>query len=291
MADLTEQPGTKSALAHFAETRPLILFFLLAYAWSWTFWLIVPPFVSDNHPDVVYVLLFIAGATGPTVAALLTRWLSHRDLRICPVWTGWSRVITGLMVGLACFIVVTLVAPSIATTRAPASALRWGTLLHWSVYGINYSTLLGGPLNEEPGWRGFALPRLQESYGPVLATIILAPLWAAWHLPLFQIKGWSSARPWQFLLILIGVSFLMTAAANLSKFSVIVAIVLHAFFNTSSGLGNALKNGLAIRAPEMLIYTLTVFACGTAIGLAVLRLQRTWRRANRNSKRSVQERC
>lgn len=140
---------------------------------------------------------------------------------------------------------------------------------------MNYSTLLGGPLNEEPGWRGFALPRLQERYGPVMATIILAPLWAAWHFPLFQIQGWSSATPWQFLLILIGISFLMTAAANLSKFSVIVAMVLHAFFNTSSRLGNALKSGLPIRAPEMLIYTFTVFTCGTVIGLAVIRWQRT----------------
>ena len=271
MADSSEQPvSARSVVGRFAQTHPLILFFLLTYAWSWTFWLVVPPFVSDKHSDIVYISLFIAGATGPTVGALLTRWLSHRDLKICPVWTGWSRVTTGLMVGLACFIVVTLIAPSIATTRAPARALHWGSLLHWSVYGINYSTLLGGPLNEEPGWRGFALPRLQARFGPVFATIILAPLWAAWHLPLFQIKGWSSATPWQFFLILIGISFLMTAAANLSKFSVIVAVVLHAFFNTSSGLGNALKSGLPIRAHEMTIYTFTVFLCGTVIGLAII---------------------
>src|ERR1700733_7553484 len=122
MADSTEQTlKERSVVDRLAQTHPLILFFLLTYSWSWTFWLVVPRFVSDKHSDIVFISLFIAGATGPTVGALLTQWLSHRALRICPVWAGWLRVMTGLMVGLACFIVVTLVAPSIATTRAPAS--------------------------------------------------------------------------------------------------------------------------------------------------------------------------
>jgi hypothetical protein len=108
---------------------------------------------------------------------------------------------------------------------------------------------------------------LQEYYGPVRATLILAPLWAGWHLPLFQMKGWSSAKPWQFLLILVGIGFLLTAAANISKFNVVVAIVLHAFFNTSSGLGNALTPGLPRRANEMMIYTLGVFIGGVVVGL------------------------
>ena len=41
-----------------------------------------------------------------------------------------------------------------------------------------------GPLGEEPGWRGFALPGLQGGCSPLLATLILAPLMAVWHLPL-----------------------------------------------------------------------------------------------------------
>jgi membrane protease YdiL (CAAX protease family) len=103
---------------------------------------------------------------------------------------------------------------------------------------------LGGPVNEEPGWRGFALPRLQHRYGHVWTTVILGPLWAAWHLPLFQVSGWSRASPWQFFLLLLGVCFLLPAAANLAKFAVLVALVLHAFFNTSSGLVKALTHDL-----------------------------------------------
>jgi len=254
----------------FARSRPLTLFFLLTYAWTWVWWLCVPRFVPDDKAESYGELLFLAGAFGPTVAALVTRWLAARDLKICHIWTGWRGLATGLGFGLTAFFVTTLLAPSAAVARAPAYALHWSSLLHWSTLGFNYSTFLGGPVPEEPGWRGFALPRLQERYGPVRATLILAPLWAGWHLPLFQMPGWSSATPWQFLLILIGIAFLFTAAANISKFNMLVAIVLHAFFNTSSRLGNALMAGLPRRSHEMMIYTLVVFVGGTVVGLAAL---------------------
>ena len=45
-----------------------------------------------------------------------------------------------------------------------------------------------GPLGEEPGWRGFALPGLQSRYSPLAATTILAVVVAGWHLPLFFLE-------------------------------------------------------------------------------------------------------
>jgi uncharacterized protein len=277
MADSTDQVTdhvveSRTALVRFAQTRPLTLFFLLTYTWTWALWLGVAALIPDNKAETFGEPLFLTGAFGPTVAALITRWLTDRDLKICHIFTGWSSLSTGLVFGLGAFFVVTVLTPSAAIAKAPVSALHWSSLLHWSTYALNYSTFLGGPVPEEPGWRGFALPRLQERYGPVGATLILAPLWAGWHLPLFQIKGWSSANPWQFLLILVGIAFLFTAAANISKFNVVVAIVLHAFFNTSSGLGNALTPGLPRRTNEMMIYTFVVFIGGVVVGLAALRV-------------------
>lgn len=268
----------ESLLGRFANARPLTLFFLLAYFWSWTFWVIVPWVMDQLAPkfnsDAFDISIFIAGAFGPTVAALTTRWLTHRDLKICPLWTGWRSLLIGLGAGLAVFFFTTVFAPSLAVVKAPLSALHWSALAHWITYAINYSTLLGGPVNEEPGWRGFALPRLQQRYGAVWATLILAPLWAGWHLPLFHIEGWSSASPFQFLLILFGIGFLLTAAANLAKFGVLVAIVLHAFFNTSSAMGNALTHELPSRQNVMVIYTSVVFVCGTLLGLTILAMQK-----------------
>ncbi len=50
-------------------------------------------------------------------------------------------------------------------------------------------TIIGGPLGEEFGWRGFALPNLQRKWNPTIASIILGTVWGLWHLPLFFQPG------------------------------------------------------------------------------------------------------
>lgn len=52
-----------------------------------------------------------------------------------------------------------------------------------------YILVLGGPLGEEIGWRGFVLPELLKKYNPFYSSIILGVVWSIWHLPLFYILG------------------------------------------------------------------------------------------------------
>jgi membrane protease YdiL (CAAX protease family) len=54
--------------------------------------------------------------------------------------------------------------------------------------------LIGGPLGEEPGWRGYALPILQRRFGPVTGALVLGLVWAVWHLPLRLIPGTPQAQ-------------------------------------------------------------------------------------------------
>ena len=62
-------------------------------------------------------------------------------------------------------------------------------------YPLAFATtfFLGGPLGEEPGWRGFALPRLQGRSGPLVGSLILGVLWALWHLPTVLERGVDTA--------------------------------------------------------------------------------------------------
>src|SRR5207244_4355031 len=54
--------------------------------------------------------------------------------------------------------------------------------------------VVGGPLGEEFGWRGYALPRLQAGHGALAASLLLGILWAGWHLPLSSYVGsWTPA--------------------------------------------------------------------------------------------------
>ena len=101
--------------------------------------------------------------------------------------------------------------------------------------------VLGGPLFEEPGWRGFALPRLQPLHGPLVGTLILGLLWALWHLPEFLIPSWAESSGGtgflaivKFVLIAIAFAIVTTWVFNNTKGSVFIAILVHTSIDTFS---------------------------------------------------------
>jgi membrane protease YdiL (CAAX protease family) len=114
---------------------------------------------------------------------------------------------------------------------------------------LSYLVALGlaiiaeGPLGEEPGWRGFALPRMQPRFGPLRGTLLLGLLWGFWHLPDFATtnqRGGPGANYVTlasidfplFILYAIAVSLVFTWVFNHTGSSVFIAILLHASINT-----------------------------------------------------------
>jgi membrane protease YdiL (CAAX protease family) len=98
-----------------------------------------------------------------------------------------------------------------------------------------------GPLFEEGGWRGFALPRLQHRFGPLLGTLILGFLWGVWHffvyLPLWLqeggvVGGLLSAGA--FVLSTMAMSFIFTSVLNNTKGSLLLASLLHGSIDGTS---------------------------------------------------------
>lgn len=184
------------------ERRPLLWFFILAYAGSWLFW--TPLALADSglgvlplHLDLPAVGLinnlglfagpFLAAvvmtkATGGSLKAFLGRIFQWRAKPI-------SYLIAVALIGLALGL-VTWFQPSAPPTGPPAGLppLPPGVLL--VVAFVIF--FIGGPLQEEPGWRGFALPRLQQTLPPTLAALLLGLLWGLWHLPLFLVKAWDT---------------------------------------------------------------------------------------------------
>jgi membrane protease YdiL (CAAX protease family) len=98
-----------------------------------------------------------------------------------------------------------------------------------------------GPVGEEFGWRGFALPRLQNKYGPLAASLVIGTIWGIWHLPTFfapqGVIGAIAATVGMGFIIpytlgTIANSIFMTWLYNRSKASALIAgIVWHAAIN------------------------------------------------------------
>ena len=91
-------------------------------------------------------------------------------------------------------------------------------------------------LAEEPGWRDFALPRLQAKFGPMKSAFIVGPLWALWHMPLFLTEwgGYPDAhwsRPISFAVFCIGFNFVMAWVFNRTNQSLPLAMLAHVGVN------------------------------------------------------------
>ena len=235
-----------------------MLFFALAYLIGWIGFL---PLVLSRTgagliPIDVPIEYIVAPTFAPAIAALLTQWFCQRNLRIARLYTSWRRLLAGVVAGPALMVIAFVIVPALLMSRSAGS-------LHWGIFAsagmVNWSTFLGGPIGEEPGWRGYALPRLQLARGPFLGSLLLGCLWAGWHLPLFLLPKWTSAPIWAFLLILLAETLLMTYGANISGLSLIVAVLMHATFNTCSKLFNGLIASAPIRPhpSPALIFTLS----------------------------------
>jgi membrane protease YdiL (CAAX protease family) len=161
-----------------------------------------------------------------TVRALLKRVL---DWRQHPKWYLVSLFLTPAMipVGSAMYAATGGVLDlSVLVQRLPMYPVQFVFVL-----------FLGGG-QEELGWRGYALPRLQAAYGGTVASLVIGLVWAVWHLPAFAIPA-SSQYGQAFLPYAVGVlgfSVLLTWVFNGTGGSVLLAMLFHASVNASSTL-------------------------------------------------------
>ena len=277
--------ATKTAGAQFDRTA-VIAFFVLAYALSWA-WVI--PWAATGHtvfqgqgwPTHFPSLL------GPLVAAFaVTAWRGHgrggRDLlesmaRWRIGWRWWLAAASPLA-----FFVVVLAAMAAVGADMPARsdfAQFSGLSSSLGLVGMALVVTVVNGFGEETGWRGFALPRLQQRFGPMAATLIIAVLWAGWHIPQFffldSYKDFSAPMLPVFVLGLTCGAVVWTWMYNHTG-SILAVAVWHGIYNVTGGT-KAATAGAGTIAAAMWTF-MVVFA-------AVL-LTLEWR-AHRHSRPSI----
>jgi len=226
--------------------HPLLSFFVLANLMSWAAW--APYILSLNglgvwdfrFPDVLgsgQIAGVLPGAyLGPIASALLiTAIADGRDgLRR---WAGrlwrwrvrwhWYAI---TLLGVPAAMLLTGLAFSGGVVHAPS-------LMAIALYvPLLIVQMITTGLAEEPGWRDFALPRLQHRFGPIGAALILGPMWALWHMPLF-LSDWggypeaSWSHPLVFAVFCVAFNIVMAWVFNRTGESLPLSMLLHVSVN------------------------------------------------------------
>jgi membrane protease YdiL (CAAX protease family) len=174
----------------------------------------------------------------PTLAALVVASLKGR----ATLGDLLGRLVRW-RVGLVWYVlpVVGIAVIALAARRTAGAQLALQPVEHWPALAGAAALALfidPGPLGEELGWRGFALPRMQERWGGLVAALVLGGIWAVWHLPAFLIPGLPQHEIpfWAFFVSVVSASVLMTAVVNKASGSVLPAMQMHWADNQFSDL-------------------------------------------------------
>jgi membrane protease YdiL (CAAX protease family) len=243
-ANAAQHPGGASGEGLLTR-HPLVFFFLIAYAGSWL--LEVPIALSETGTGLLpftiprpLLALAIAAATflGPTLSAFIMTYMTEgrigirRLLRRYVLWRVAFRWYLFILLGIPA--IELLGAIFVPGALGSFQGLTLSLVLTYPVAFVS-TFILGGPLGEEPGWRGFALPRLQPLHGPLVGSVILGILWALWHLPLFWSGVWTPPtipNIVMFILMITALTIIMTWVFNNAKGSLLITMLMHASFNT-----------------------------------------------------------
>ncbi len=226
--------------------HPLTFYFLIAFAFSWLMFLpgVLTYFGVLNLSDSLVGVSGITGLLGPILSGFIMTAVTEGREGL----GRWLRRIVRWRVGFQWYLFALVGLPLVmvfGTLLRPGALESFQTLAPLSVVpylsAFVFMVLIGGPLFEEPGWSGFAQPRLQRLHGPLVGGLILGSLWALWHLPGFLIPSESLTDiPPRgtvldfvvFALALIGLRLIIQWVFDNTRGSVLMAILVHASWNT-----------------------------------------------------------
>lgn len=220
--------------------HPVVTFVLLTYAFTWSVQVPIALFTSSQALQFVAVAV---SAFGPLVAAAILVWQGSmrfgvwiRDMFSWQVSPRWY--LTALLVPLAGVVAQTFVY-ALSFGKLDFALLPQQTMMWVGLFPVAL-LVTGG--NEEVGWRGFMLPRLQRQYSALTAGLIVGIVWLVWHLPsdlLMTALGggltWSLERLLKRIAV-IPLAILLTWLYNSTHGSVHIAMIFHASWNTMGGL-------------------------------------------------------
>jgi membrane protease YdiL (CAAX protease family) len=215
-------------------------FFILTFVLSWLIW--IPLALSHfgvvfNIPESTSLVVRLLGVLMPAVSALILTAISGGRSALQDLWARlilwrvdlkwWLAAAVGQP---ALLVLAALIANLVSTPKVKPQP--W---ISTSAFLVNVTMLLVATLGEEIGWRGVALPGLQEKNSALKSSVILGFLWATWHLPFWLLLDTYDQFGVNYLLLnflfVLPLTFYITWFFNHGKGSILLAVMLHLTFN------------------------------------------------------------
>jgi uncharacterized protein len=222
---------------------PVRIYFRLAFALTWGIGgigLLIGLWRPELQPLSTSSPLYYAAAYSVSLAgiALTARYAGREGLRrLGQRLTPWRASPLWYLIVVLGYAAITGIALEWAAIADAAPVAR----PHWPLFFAGLLPAIArdpGPLGEEFGWRGFALPQLLERYSPLGASLRLGLIHAAWHLPLFFIPGMPQAQASLplFTIGVVSIAIFDTALYLRTGANLLLAILVHLMANVCGGI-------------------------------------------------------
>lgn len=245
------------------DKRGLIAYFVIAFTFTWSLHfairLLDVPFALDlSNPGMS---LYLAGLGGPLLAAVVVSGLASGSKGIRSLLAAglkWRFPLRWYLAAILTLPGINLLNIAVFHNRLPED-FAWFVVVPMLILGQVWVVIA-----EEYGWRGYALPRLQGIFGSLGATLILGPVWALWHLPMFFVEGspqYSDNVPLAltfYAVIIFFFSLILTMLYNRTGGSVLACMLFHASLNIAA---------FTIRVPPDVKITMILVAATALISI------------------------
>lgn len=221
-------------------------FFRLAFFLCWgpgALYLLAPGAMTAAFGPLSFASpLLYAAVFAPSAAALLCARMESRKA-FADLMARLARLRADPLIYL--FAVLGIAAAALAPRYAAAAFAQTpmpdlgATLAPAGLTGLALATLADpGPIGEELGWRGYALPRLQIRLNGLVAALALGMIWVLWHVPAFFLPGLPQSQipflPWA--ICTLALSVIIAWLTNRARGAVSPAILAHWSWNHTAAL-------------------------------------------------------
>jgi membrane protease YdiL (CAAX protease family) len=226
-------------VADWVRARPITAFFVLTFTITYVSWVPMLAF-ERGWIDLDLPWLYFVGGLGPGVAAYVVlrvlRAGAANDI-LFGALLRWRVGVRWYAVALSMFVVIWLAATSIAgDLEAEVAALG-----PWSAFMASVVRYTLAAVPEELGWRGFAVPAIQERHSALVAGLVVGVAWWLWHLPLLlggdEVMSGYPLLP--HFVYVVSASVLYVWLYNNTRGSLLIAVLAHMTSNVTGVFSSA----------------------------------------------------